>query len=257
MKTIDKQYGIVAILDALGASTYGDREIKRFMQSRDIVLSLLTQKSMSMSRRLSINEVTTFTFNDTVLIVLESDINQPSADEIEAFLIILRKFLVDSLVNNIPFRGAFAVGEFYKDENTNTILGEAVADAATWYNKADWLGIISTPRTSVYIDYLREKHQKSLEHLILNYDVPLSDGRERSLKTVNWPKVFWVAGLTPCQHGESKRETLLKLLSQYTMPGETDKKYYNALQYFDYVMKKQNLKNRTTSQSTRRRIKLV
>ena len=247
---MDKKYGIIAILDALGASSYGDKEIKRFMQSRDIVVSLLTKKSMSTSKKLNVNEVTTFTFNDTVLIVLESDSKQPSSDEIEAFLIILRKFLVDSLVNSVLFRGAFAVGKFYKDEKTNTILGEAVTDAATWYDKADWIGLISTPRTSIYIDYLREKHQKSLKHLILNYDVPMSDGGTRNLKTVNWPKVFWVDGITPCQPGESKRETLLKLFSTYNMPEGTDQKYYHAIQYFDYVMKKQKLKNRTTKTST-------
>lgn len=247
MKTIDKQYGIIAILDALGASTYSAKEIERFIRSRDIVVYLLTDKSIRMSRKLSVNEVTTFTFNDTVLIVLKSDSDQPTSDEIEAFLIILRKFLVDSLVHNILFRGAFAIGEFYKDEKTNTILGEAVTDAATWYNTADWIGIISTPRTSVYIEYLQEKYQKSLKHLILNYDVPMSNGETKNLKTVNWPKVFWVDGSTPCQQGESKRETLLKLLGKFTMPKGTEQKYYHALEYFDFVMKKQKLMNRPTT----------
>jgi hypothetical protein len=239
MKTIDKQYGIIAILDALGASTYGDKEIKRFMQSRDIVVSSLQGKSNRMSKKL-----TTFTFNDTVLVVLESESKQPSADEIEDFLIILRKFLVDSLFSSILFRGAFAIGAFYKDEETNTILGEAVTDAATWYDKADWIGIISTPRTSIYIDYLREKHLKSLKHLILNYDVPMSNGKAKNLKTVNWPKMFWVSGNKLCQPGESKRETLFNLLGKYTMPEGTDKKYFHAIEYFNHVMKEQKLVNR-------------
>lgn len=243
MKTIDKQYGIIAILDALGASTYGDKEIKRFLRSRNIVVSLLEGKSNRMSKKLNVKKVTTFTFNDTVLVVLESVSEQPSADEIEAFLIILRKFLVDSLFNSIRFRGAFAVGSFYKDEETNTILGEAVTDAATWYDKADWIGIISTPRTSVYIDYLIEKNQKSLKHLILNYDVPMSNGKAQNLKTVNWPKMFWVPGNTLCQPGESKREALFGQLSKYTMPVGTDQKYSHAIKYFNYVMKKQKLVN--------------
>ena len=78
-----------------------------------------------MAKKLSVNKVSTFTFNDTVLIVLETDSNKPSSGEIEAFLVILRNFLVTSLVNRILFRGAFAVGEFYKDEKTNTILNLA------------------------------------------------------------------------------------------------------------------------------------
>lgn len=246
MKDIDKKYGIVAILDALGVSNYADTEIKRFLQSRSIVMSLLEKKS----ERAAKDKVTTFTFNDTVLIVLESDYSKPSAKEISQFLDILRKFFVDSLINKILFRGAFAVGSFYRDDETNTILGEAVTDAAMWYNKADWIGIISSPHTSVYIDYFLEKHQKSLKHLILNYEVPMSDRGVRRLKTVNWPKVFWVKGVTPCQPGESKRETLFKYLSKYTMPAGTDQKYYHAIKYFDNVMKKQKLENRSTKTST-------
>jgi hypothetical protein len=27
------------------------------------------------------------------------------------------------------------------DDTTNTVMGEAVSDAAAWYDKADWIGI--------------------------------------------------------------------------------------------------------------------
>jgi hypothetical protein len=241
---INKQFGVIAVLDALGASNYTDKDIQRFLKSREIVISLLNEKSDKMSKKLSVNRLSTFIFQDTVLIVLESDAPQPSPEEIEAFLITLRKFLVDSLVNGILFRGAFAVGAFYRDDDTNTILGEALADAASWYEKADWIGVISTPRTSLYLRYLIEKNQKSFKHLMLDYDVPLTTGGTRSLKTVNWPKVFWVDGITPCRQGESKRETLLRLLSNYAMLGGTEKKYYASLEYFEYAMKTQKLQNR-------------
>src|SRR5437660_1448653 len=36
----EREHGIVAILDALGAATYGDTEIKRFIDSRRLVLQL-------------------------------------------------------------------------------------------------------------------------------------------------------------------------------------------------------------------------
>jgi len=50
----DQQNGIVAILDALGASNYTDAEIRRFMRSREKVLDLLSQRlrtSSEISRR--------------------------------------------------------------------------------------------------------------------------------------------------------------------------------------------------------------
>ena len=37
--------GIVAILDAIGAATYSDVEIKRFLRSRELVIELLNQKA--------------------------------------------------------------------------------------------------------------------------------------------------------------------------------------------------------------------
>lgn len=45
MPVPDKEWGIVAILDALGAASYSDQEIGRFLRSREIILALLNEKA--------------------------------------------------------------------------------------------------------------------------------------------------------------------------------------------------------------------
>ena len=243
MKTPQQKHGIIAILDALGAASYDDREIADFLASREVVMRLLRSKAESVATFLSVAKVKTYTFNDTILIVLECDGERPSADEIQAFVTVLRKLLVDSLKRRIMFRGSFAIGPFYEDSATNTILGKAVTDAAAWYDKADWIGILATPRTTVLIDHLKEKRGKSMENLLINYDIPLSRGNKIKLWAVNWPKIFWVPSISPCGIGEKPRESFLQLLSCFTVPRGVESKHFNAISFFDYVVKQLKLKN--------------
>ena len=42
---MDQKQGLIAILDALGAAGYDDREISRFLNSRERVLKILGQKA--------------------------------------------------------------------------------------------------------------------------------------------------------------------------------------------------------------------
>src|SRR5208337_2407868 len=97
--TFEYQYGLVAVLDALGASNYSDKEIHRFIRSREIVLDLLNEKVEDLE--LDRDAVTTFTFNDTVLIVLNTGSEPATIKAITSFFKLLRKFIVDSLENKI------------------------------------------------------------------------------------------------------------------------------------------------------------
>jgi hypothetical protein len=137
---------MIAILDALGAARYGDREIARFLESRQRVLDILHEKAHAKEVRgeIETSAVSTFTFNDTVLIVFRTP-SAPSLAHVEHFGLLLRKFQVDSLAQGILFRGSIGIGTFYVDDQSNTVMGSAVTDAAAWYNAAEWVGINATP----------------------------------------------------------------------------------------------------------------
>src|SRR5438270_864542 len=111
-----EQKGIVAILDALGASSYATAEITRFVNSRRLVLELLNDKAGEVIGDLSAQMISTFTFNDTIIFILKSGGADPTMAHVRAFHLLLRKFMIDSLRHRILFRGAVAIGTFYVND---------------------------------------------------------------------------------------------------------------------------------------------
>lgn len=185
MKVPIRKHGVVAILDALGAANYDDSEIAEFLKSRQVVMRKLDAKTEQVSANLNTARIKTYTFNDTVLVVQESDSEEIVPNDIQAFVTHLRRLVVDSLGRRILFRGSFAAGSFYEDSDTNTILGKAVTDAAAWYDKADWIGVLATPRTTILIDRLKEQQDAEWDYLLADYEVPLSVGKEMRSWAVN------------------------------------------------------------------------
>jgi hypothetical protein len=225
------EQGLIAILDALGASTYSEKKIGQFLKSRELVLNLLQRKVKAIG--IDVNHVTTFTFNDTVLIVYRTQ-GICSLKEVKAFGELLRRFAVNSLEHGILFRGAIAIGRFYMNEETNTVMGDAVSDAAAWYNLADWIGIAATPHASLYIQSLLEQQAENIGRLMIDYDVPLKNRATVTLKAVNWPKAFFVKGLTPCAKGEKQRAKCLTILAGHGVPLGTEAKHFNTVKFFDH-----------------------
>jgi hypothetical protein len=234
---MEQKQGLIAILDALGAAGYNDREISRFLNSRQLVLDLLRRKANAKQVRGDIDAslVTTFTFNDTVLIVYRTQ-KAPALVDVEHFCLLLRKFEVDSLAQGILFRGSVSIGKFYVDDDSNTVMGTAVTDAAAWYDSAEWIGINATPHATLAIQAMLEQHRRNLGHLLVDYPVPLRDRPALVLKAVNWPKAFFVRGLRPVGEGEDPRAKCLSLLAEHRVPKGTECKHFNTVAFFDHCV---------------------
>ncbi len=128
------------------------------------------------------------------------------------------------------------MGSFYIDDDSNTVMGEAVTDAAAWYDSADWVGINATPHASLLIQAMLEPRGTDLDHLLVDYPVPIKGGPAISLKTVNWPKAFVVTGLTPVAAGKDPRATCLNLLAEHRVPKGTESKHFNSIKFFDHCL---------------------
>lgn len=225
----------MAILDALGASNYKGPEIAKFQRSRELVLDELRDKTVRVLGPIDAKRVTTFTLNDTVVIVHRID-GPVRLRDVQAFGELIRRFAVRSLANGILFRGSIAIGQFYVNSRTNTVMGEAVADAAAWYERADWIGIAATPQATLIIQSLIEEGHTDIGRLLLDYSVPFKDRPPMILKAVNWPKAFFVRGMTPCVRGEEPRGKCLSLLAQHGVPHGSESKYFNSMQFFDHCV---------------------
>lgn len=237
---------MVAILDALGASSFREEEIERFIDSQEIILHSLNEKADAIwGEDLRPEMVTTFTFNDTIVIALTLG-RLPDIRDVAKFFILLRKFFTVSTINGLLFRGAISVGKFYKDVAKNLVMGEAVTDAAAWYERANWIGIHATPRASAIVDRLIEEEQnqdekKELASVLIDYDVPMKDKSRPRLKASNWPKAYFVQSLSPCAPGQSRRGRMLELLNKHAVPLGTEEKYFNTVAFYDSVVESQQL----------------
>lgn len=234
---MEQEYGLIAILDALGAAGYTDEEISRFLESRGRVIALLKSNAHSKEIRGDILEsgVTTFTFNDTVLIVYRTGA-PPGLDDVKHFCLLLRKFAVDSLAKGILFRGTISLGTFYVDDDTNTVMGQAVTDAAAWYEAADWIGIHATPHATLAVQRLIEEGGDSLDHVLVDYPVPLKSRPAMTLKAINWPKLFLVPVLAPAGGPRQPRAKCLALLTRHRFPRGSESKHFNAVAFFDHCV---------------------
>jgi hypothetical protein len=228
----ERQNGMVAILDALGATDFGEPEIQRFMISRDLVLQALREKAEIVFSNVDPEAIATFTLNDTVIITLITD-GDPQLKDAEAFFKILRRFIADSLTNNILFRGAVSIGTFYLSKSTHTVMGQAVTDAAPWYEMADWIGVHATPRSNLIIEDWQDQLGERRSNFIVDWDVPLVNGRILRTKVVNWPRLFVLPHGPFRKKGKTPRQHLLNLLINHLEPKGTESKYINTLAFFD------------------------
>lgn len=234
--------GLVAILDALGAATYSRDEADRFLESREVVMEATEAIVATSLKRFDPAKLRTFTFNDTIVFTYRLENLQPTAiRDIETFCHVLRTFEILSMAKGVFFRGALAIGEFYRlDPETNTVMGPAVSDAAAWYGLADWIGINATPHATMLINAFLET-AGPLDHVLVDYKVPLKDGRKVPLKAVNWPKGFHVRTLRPTGFGDAPRAMFLSVLTQNRVPLKTEPKYFHTIDFFDFVEREQGL----------------
>ena len=147
-KSLRRRHGIVVILDALGASSYSDRKIKKFLSARKNLNQILSSQAKEFGGSSKIKMPNTYTFGDTLIIVIELSSKKYIRAHIAVSIVLMQNYLFHSLEEGILFRGAFSIGSYIEDSASNTVMGEAISDAASWYEKSEWMGLYSTPKTN-------------------------------------------------------------------------------------------------------------
>ena len=229
-------YGLVCLVDALGAKAYSDNDIMDFLKSREVIHQALKDKCDDQVESRNINEPKLAFFNDTIIIALEYDKNSDEAEynSLKAMGIIVRKLISDGISKKILFRGAIGIGSFFLDLKRDTIIGQAVADAVNWYEAPDIIGCILTPRTGIVLEKHRTIDKKQPNHIFLDFDVPLKTGKQKMI-CINWPKAFFVDSIKPenCEEDKELRYLYSKL-GENVIPKTTEGKYYNTIEFFIY-----------------------
>lgn len=237
---------VVGVVDALGAAVFERDQINHFLNARARILE--ATESRAEVKLPEVDRFITFTFNDTIVIVLKSQGNSErstvSAGDARAFMMLLRSFFVESLKHGIFFRGAVSIAPCIVDHETNTVMGEAVADAASWYEQADWIGVLLTPRASMRVEAWEcSGSSGSMRRPVwLDYEIPLKrrEGRppHQRFKALNWPPHVTAGHVGADQDMEfSAKSWLLRQFAKRQMPLGTESKYRNTLAFFEHSMK--------------------
>ena len=237
--TTQSVHGIVGIFDALGAKTFGPAQVSSYIESQQQILRAVEDKASGQSTSRHLATPRLFTFNDTIVIAMETDASD-EYNAIKGFAKIVRRFISYSLTKALFFRGAFSIGSYIVSDAQNLIMGDAVTDAASWYEQTEFIGSVATPKTSMIVRQHILLDSQPPDFLLFETDIPCKRGVQR-LYAVNWPKAFYVSGLRPSTCKEGKElACLLSLLAANEVPIGTEHKYKNTIDFFANAPCQQN-----------------
>jgi len=210
--------GVVAMLDVLGARNLDETGSSSLLSAMDELLDEMesgweqTKLKNPRPEQAHLPSPGAALFGDTVVYYWDSqpllgyltsqrgDDMQGSPGNIEhvsiwlsAFLAMgyLRPIIYEGLERGLPLRGIVAYGSYVVDaqKKRNVVIGPAVADAAAWYEKPDWIGISTCPSLTVTLrrNYALLRAMEAGMPFAMYYDVPLVDGRVFPSYCLGWP----------------------------------------------------------------------
>jgi hypothetical protein len=205
----------------------------QFLKSRSVIQKALNDKIQDAIDARGIHKPQIALFNDTIVVAIKCDANSKSEETaIAAMGTIARKVIVDGIARKILYRGAIGVGQYFDDLKNNTIIGEAVSDAAAWYESYDMIGCILTPRTELVLRSHRYASLSSPAGLFIEFKVPTKEMRTRML-CVNWPRALYNAQLRPegCKT-TLEAEFLYTKFGGNPLPKYAECKIANSIEFF-------------------------
>ncbi len=262
---LQSKYGIVVMLDALGARALTMDGAKEFIKKRDQIIQtaqILSRLSgpIYSAKGAQSQPAALTTFGDNVVITWEI-----AEDVVSMALFVLAHRLAFLIAEGIRcgllFRGAVAVGEYVREygHDKATILGPAIGDVASWHEQALWVGIVATPACGLRLSrdasdsmslngppgvslHLSKDGVKAIS--FCKYDkVPLKGNRTMGMWAVSWPAVFLTETILQ-RNGklnvniQGGQKLLYRYLANLSVPFGTEDKYTNTVEFFDWHSEK-------------------
>ena len=239
--------GIVAILDALGSSTLSSSEAQTFIKRRQNFLDVLGSASFRFewledTLRYQLKRLPLFTFGDTIVFGWEVP---PNTTDTYQYMPVVLEYLVRVITvgfqTGIMWRGCISYGQFCADTDSNTIIGPAVADAAQWYDKAKWSGIIASPfcGKAVSRSALALGGRRNYEPIFCEYEVPLKTAFGETYKekmwVVSWP-IFY-------EMQKDARGAFYKDIQQFPVPKDTEHIFYATRDFLNWYLDRNHPKH--------------
>jgi hypothetical protein len=254
---IKKKYGFVAMIDALGTKNKSYEEIQNFLENHLFVQNLFEAHLKDKLQQITIinglnNQIfkpVFFIFQDTVIITLEVGDERNLLNYLNYFGTLVQYYISSSFINHILFRGAISFGEYF-EYSTNFFFGEAINDAATYYEKPNLIGVMTTPKFSNFLDYLSQAIiENKIDSKIFNFnifkdlfvstDIPFKNDLIKGW-LCNWPLALARQGTRPEDNIDPKTNALgvyYSLIKKYPVPKGTEEKYIHTTNYVEQLFK--------------------
>jgi hypothetical protein len=266
---IKEEFGIVAMIDALGVSNYNGEESINFLnifksiisQNKKIYEYLESQEKTYFDSN-AMENVKISKFGDSIIWAwpIEDKNSIVNLIIVHSVAIGLNDIMLRGLFNKIPLRGVISVGKYVWDKEDERLIGRAISEATNWYNTVDWLGIIFTPNADLWLSQQIERNESDIEKaailnaintFICKYQVPLKDNHNtqnnfEKLFVVGWPVIFHNTKIYDKDKSIaplSAQQIFYKLLFDIPKSEGTESKYENTKKFFEWYENEQN--NRT------------
>ena len=178
------KYGSILLIDALGTkSRWNNNEgyeiFKKWERFLDLLNEIVEKVNKSNTQKdTECIKIRIHSFSDTIVITIPTTIEKMDngesqhfeiIDNIEAASLVAMNVLELGLLTEFAFRGCISFGEFF--ENDRTITGQALINAAEYYEKPNWIGISLCPSAHIKMSTVVSK-------ILTTHDIPLKNGIE-------------------------------------------------------------------------------
>jgi hypothetical protein len=236
----NKKFGIILMIDALGVSSYTIEESEKYLKKQTALIQLLKEIRQGFKKKYRADSTYHISnFGDTLLMCFplrSSKTSYKSAIEVIIHALVYARLIVAwGVSEGILFRGAISIGNYLMDEHS--VIGPAIYDASEWYESANCIGVILSPKSQLWLESICDSHTVPFDSLLMKYDVPLtgSSGQQTSkvLWTVAWPETFFSTTSPVYDSSVAPRATFLKFLFEINETKAVEPKFLNSLAYFD------------------------
>jgi len=198
--------GIVALLDALGTRTGTIENAVAFLQSvekirakigKNLEITLQQLKDKPELRKMLAGLRFRF-FGDTILFTYEIIDEKRFIDYFHRLAFVLNTLMLEAIDLGILFRGAVSIGKYIETEDI--ALGPAIVDVASWYDKIELFGIITTPAGMNYLKatYSNQygksfSESEPVPRIFRLLAVPIKGDRVLNTYIFDWPSIIFAS----------------------------------------------------------------
>ena len=244
--------GIIVFLDVLGVKGIGIEKSLELIRLRNKVIKSIDDIKEKRINQFE-NDLNYNYPNPSIVIFQDSIIVCFDENKIDAQCCIFdlaAQWVIDALNcaiwHNLFLRGAMSYGEYIVNTSDNnvTILGPAMDDAHSYYEIADWIGVIMTPtceeqystEIQIYSALFKQSIEEAIKYrqfLFVRYQIPLSKNQKpneilpEEFRAISWPR------LANKQDKEGKGQIIQNLKNALEDPKNKNhiSKYKNTLTF--------------------------